>query len=160
MRNSFLMQGLTQDHSINILRHLQSRQFPFTPDDLLTIEDSTSPTMSAGTLRKESKKKDSKRCQIGKKKEIHYEIFPWFLFLANQKKDYRFRETIDEPTIDSLVEAMNYFWSRCYSNEELSHLTKIFLELDGEKKKKNIMTRIIEVYRIFTLFCDQNEGKR
>ena len=153
-------------YSIGILRHLQIRQLPLTQDDLFTIEDPTPTTASGtgnvstiGSQKKESKRKDSKRCQVGKKKEIHYEIFPWFLFLANQKRDYRFRETIDEQTIDSLIEAMNYFWSRSYSNEELSHLTKIFQELDGEKKKKNIMTRIIEVYRIFRMFCDENEGQ-
>jgi hypothetical protein len=138
-----LYQQCIQD-SLNQLRTLPKRLRPFTETDLMKFETSENNLSSI-------------RCRIGKRDVIPYQIFPWFQYQLIRFKLDRIRETLDnQQKVDQIVEAMNYFWSRNYDEMELLQLKQIYLQMENEReKKKNVVSRVLEVYRIFKLYCDE-----
>ena len=132
-----LYQQCIQD-SLNQLRTLPKRLRPFTETDLMKFETSENNLSSI-------------RCRIGKRDVIPYQIFPWFQYQLIRFKLDRIRETLDnQQKVDQIVEAMNYFWSRNYDEMELLQLKQIYLQMENEReKKKNAVSRVLEVYRIF-----------
>jgi hypothetical protein len=95
----------------------------------------------------------NKRWKIGARKLCHFEIFPWFRYLKSLSKD-DIRPTNDEETIDRVVVAMNYFWSRgAYGEEELARLRDLFIGFEnisrGELHERAYRGILDDVYQHF-----------
>jgi hypothetical protein len=128
--------------SLNQLRTLPRRIHPFTERDLMKFESSdNTPSM---------------RCRIGKK-VVAFHIFPWFQYQFIHFSLDRIRETLEnQQKVDQIVEAMNFFWSRNYDDMDLLQLHQIYIQMENERdKKKNAVSRILDVYRIFKQYCDE-----
>lgn len=123
--------------SLDALRNLEPRQLsnPFKQSELFKLEEKS-------------------RLRIGKgETKSHYRIFPWFQYRILVHEDDRFRETVkNKEEIPRILEAMNFFWSRRYSPQDLEKLGQVFLSVEEERDKKdNVFTRIIHVHRMFTM---------
>lgn len=125
--------------SLTKLENLTPRS-SFKRDDLLKI-DSTGK---------------HKRLRIGKRNLVHYEIFPWFHYGLIVHNCDRFRESCDDNFIEKIIDAMNYFWSRRYSAQNLRQLQQIYTSLQGDRNDTNrYCTRIIDAYRNFRNLAEE-----
>jgi hypothetical protein len=134
------------EKSIKKLETLQLRPFPFVLEDLFSSSKCTDSPQG------------KKRWEVGKKKFIHFDIFPWFRYL--EFKNIKIRPTNDDATIARVLKAMNYFWSRPpYAPEELAHLRQLFFQFGaGKGVMKESLSRIVTVYGVFTVWCEGRGG--
>jgi hypothetical protein len=131
------------EQSIQKLRNLQPRPGPFFPDELW-------PSLSSSPQSK------GKRLEVGRRKLIHFDIFPWFRYLDSKGK---IRATNNHATIARVVDAMNYFWGRSYDEAELVYLQSLFVSFAGAKDDmKEALSRIVTVFQAFTAWLGSRGG--
>jgi hypothetical protein len=117
-------------YSIELLRNLEPIVNVFTQEDLLCSETN-----------------HPKRIRIVKNQWKYFEIFPWILQFIKLQNPTSLVETMEDPEVDQMVEAINYFWNRRVDESELMILEDIFLQFGGDDAVKNPLSRILEVYR-------------